>query len=195
MASSEYNCGVRQGFNFEKDAQVLVGHLVSMTIGDQELGADLNVTDPTNFGIDNNVDIVGVISDISWRGGYADPIQIAFNVSNENAKLVSILKHTDLSKTDVVYKFKVYDFDAVAKVYYLAFHTDDTDLNGLVYKQGGELALEIAAKPDPTVVSPINFQMYTGIMPQESAQVINFAVSNTDKFVKTWGVTISTSGG
>jgi hypothetical protein len=35
--------------------------------------------------------------------------------------------------------------------------------------------------------------MYIGIMPQESAQTINVAVSNTDKFVKTWGVSVSGS--
>jgi len=192
MASSQYSCSIRQGFNFEKDAQVLVGHLVSMTIGTQELGADIKATDPTNFGVDNDLDIVGIISDISWQGGYADPLQIAFNVSNENAKLVSIMKHTDLKDTTVVFKFKVYDFDPVAKTYYLAFHTDDTDLNGLVFKQGGELALDIAAQADPTVASPLNFQMYTGVMPQEEAQVVNLAVSNTDKFVKTWGVAVST---
>ena len=192
MASSQYSCSIRQGFNFEKDAQVLVGHVVSMTIGTQELGTDLKVTDPTNFGTDNDLDIVGIISDISWQGGYADPIQIAFNVSNENAKLVSIMKHTDLSDTTVVFKFKIYDFDPIAKVYYLAFHTDDTDMKGLVFKQGGELALEIAAQPDSQVASPLTFQMYTGIMPQEEAQVVNFAVSNTDKFVKSWGVAVST---
>ncbi len=192
MASSQYGCSIRQGFNFEKDAQVLVGHLVSMKIGTQDLETDIKVTDPTNFGVDNDLDVVGIISDISWQGGYADPLQIAFNVSNENSKLVSIMKHTDLSDTTVVFKFTVYDFDPIAKKYYLAFHSDDTDMKGLIFKQGGELALDIGAQADSTVASPLNFQLYVGIMPQEEAQVIKLAVSDTDKFVKTWGVSVST---
>lgn len=192
MASTQYNCSIRQGFNFEKDEQVLVGHVVTMKIGTQDLEADINVTDPTNFGVDNNVDIVGVISDISWQGGYADPVYIGFNVSNENAKLVSIMKHTNLSDTTVVFKFTVYSYDPVAKKYYLAFHSDDTDMKGLVFKQGGDLALDISSDPDPTVVSPLNYQLYIGIMPEEEAQTLKLAVSDTDKFVKTWGVSVST---
>ena len=52
-----------------------------------------------------------------------------------------------------------------------------------------DLHLEIAERNDPTVPSPLNFNFAIGIMPQEEAQVLNFAVSDTDKFVKTWGVT------
>ncbi|UOA10460.1 hypothetical protein [Methylobacter sp. S3L5C] len=192
MADSQYSCSIRQGFNFEKDAQVLVGHLVTMKIGTQALGADIKVTNPTNFGVDNNLDVVGIISDIFWKGGYADPLQISFNVSNENAKLANIMKHTDLTDTTVVFQFAIYDFDPIAKKYYLAFYSDTTDMNGLIFKQGGDLALDIGSQPDSNVASPLNFQMYTGIMPQESAQVIKFAVSDTDKFVKTWGVAVST---
>lgn len=192
MASSNYSCSIRQGFNFEKDAQVLVGHVATMTIGTQELGADIKVTNPEKFGVDNNLDVVGIVSDISWQGGYADPIQISLNVSNENAKLINIMKHTDLSDTTVVFKFSIYDFDPIAKKYYLAFHSDGTDMKGLVLKSGGDLALDIGAVPDSTVPSPLNFNAYLGIMPQEEAQVIKFAVSDTDKFVKSWGVAVST---
>ncbi|MFI3198639.1 MAG: hypothetical protein QX196_10000 [Methylococcaceae bacterium] len=191
MASLNYNCSVRQGFNFEKDRQVLVGHLVSITIGGQALTADMTLTDPLDYG--STVSVVGVISGISWQGGYADTVNISCNVSNENQKAVAILTHTNLSKNDVVFAFNIYDYDQQAKVYYKAFNSGDAALNGLIYKNGGELSLQISADSDNEVVSPLNFPMYIGIMPQESAQIINVAVSNTDKFVKTWGVAVSGS--
>ena len=64
-------------------------------------------------------------------------------------------------------------------------------MNGLIMKNGGELAIDIGEENDPTVMSPLNYNFYIGIMPQASAQVLNFAVSNTDKFVKTWGVAVT----
>jgi hypothetical protein len=39
-------------------------------------------------------------------------------------------------------------------------------------------------------MSPLNYKMSIGFMPQPSQQTINFAVSNTQKFVKQWGVTV-----
>ena len=189
MASSQYGCSIRQGFNFERDAQVLVGHLVSITIGGTALAADITLTLPTD--LTNATAVVGVISDISWEGGYADPVHIQCNVSTENQKAISIMKHTTLTDTTVVYQFNIYKFDQVAKVYYLCFSSNATDMNGLIMKNGGELAIDIGEENDPTVMSPLNYNFYIGIMPQASAQVLNFAVSNTDKFVKTWGVAVT----
>ncbi|MEY3787439.1 MAG: hypothetical protein RLZ75_1646 [Pseudomonadota bacterium] len=189
MASSQFGCSIRQGFNFERDAQVLVGHLVSITIGGTALTADITLTLPTD--LTNATAVVGVISDISWQGGYADPIDINFNVSTENQKVISILKHSTLSDTTVVYQFNIYKFDQVAKVYYLCFTSNETDMNGLIMKRDGELMIDIAEDNDPIVQSPLNYNAHLGIMPQETAQVLNFAVSNTDKFVKTWGVAVT----
>ncbi len=198
MASSYYACSVRQGFNFEKDQQYLVGHLVSMTIGTVALAADETLTIPTAaFAAGGNTDVtagtavVAVISSISWEGGYADPLHISCQLSNENQKKVSVMLHTNLLDNTVVFQFNIYAYDAIAKVYYLAFHSNATDLNGLIYKQGGNLDLSMDPLPSHEVVSPMNFEMRIGIMPKPSAQVLNFAVSNTDKFVKTWGVTVA----
>ena len=99
--------------------------------------------------------------------------------------------HTNLLDNTVVFQFNIYAYDAIAKVYYLAFHSNATNMNGLIYKQGGKLDLSMDPLPSHEVVSPMNFEMRIGIMPKPSAQVLNFAVSNTDKFVKTWGVTVA----
>jgi hypothetical protein len=199
MASSQYSCSIRQGLNFEKDQQLLVGHLVSMTLAGQALGADMKLTVPTaafSTGGDATITaataVVGVFSDISWKGGYADPLHFSVNLSTENQKIVAIKTHTNLLDTTVVFKFSIWAFDPVAKVYYLAFHSNNIDMNGLILKNGGDLSLQIAAEADPTVKSPMNYSMYIGIVPQETAQVLNLAVSNTDKFVKSWGVDVTT---
>jgi len=198
MASSQYSCSVRQGFNFEKDQQLLVGHLVSMTVGGTALVADESLTIPTaafssGDAVTASTKVVGVISDISWTGGYADPLYFNVQVSNENQKTLSVKTHTSLLDTTVVFQFNIYAFDQVAKVYYLAFHSNATDMNGLIYKEGGDLSLAINPEPSHEVKSPMNFELSMGIMPQNTAQVLNFAVSNTDKFVKTWGVTVAGS--
>jgi hypothetical protein len=186
MAESSYNCSIRQGFNFEKDAQTLVGHLVSLKIGDITLKADLTLTLPTDL---NTAAVVAAISSISWAGGYADPVYITCNISTANQVKVLVLQHTNLSKTDVEFAFNVYDFDQVNKVYYLGFHTDTKALKGLILKNGGDLAINIADDPSYEVPSPLNYTFQIGIMPQDAeAQSLLFAVSNSDKFAKVWGV-------
>ena len=46
MAALSYNCSVSQGFNFVKDSQTLVGHIVSCQIGDESFDSDIQVQDP-----------------------------------------------------------------------------------------------------------------------------------------------------
>lgn len=46
MAELSYNCNVSQGFNFQNDAQTLVGHIVSCQVGDEAFESDLQVQDP-----------------------------------------------------------------------------------------------------------------------------------------------------
>ena len=189
MAQLSYPCDLEQAFNFEKDKQVLVGHLVSISIGGTALSADITLTKPTDNATSEAV--VGAISGISWEGGYGDPIYISCNVSTKNQTSVAVLTHTKMANTEVVFKFNVYAFDQVAKKYYLCFHSDSKDMNGLVLKQGGNLSLFIDSDPDMTVPSPLNYQLQIGIMPQQSAQVIQVAVSDTDKFSKAWGVSVA----
>lgn len=190
MASSNYDCSITQGYNFEKDSQELVGHLVSISIGGTALTADQTLTVPTDY---STTKVVGVISNISWEGGYAHPVYITCNVSTENQKALATMTHTNLSKTDVVYAFNVYAFDPVNKAFYLAFHTNGSTLNGLVHKTAGNLHLAISTHADPEVPSPLNYPLQIGIMPQDQAQEIQMAFSTTDKLVKTWGVAVQGS--
>lgn len=188
MAETNLSCSVEQGFNYQKDAQVLVGHITYLKIGDQELKADLEVTDPENNA--NLVKVVGVANFVGWNGGYAEPVQFACQVSNANKVSVATLTHKSLSNTEVLFKFNIYDFDPGEKKYFKCFHSGDVQLKGLVQKAGGSLEISIANDQSMEVVSPKNFTLQMGVMPQEVAQSIMMATSVSQKFVKKWGVAV-----
>ena len=189
MASLDFACSLQQAFNFEKDKQVLVGHLVSISIGGQALTANITLTKPTDVATTEVV--VGAISNISWAGGYADPVYISCNVTTTNQTATAVLTHTKMANTEVLFNFNIYAFDQVNKVYYPCFNSNNVSMKGLVLKHGGDLALSIDADPDMTVPSPLNYRLNIGVMPQQLAQTLHAAVSNTDKFTKTWGVAVS----
>jgi hypothetical protein len=188
-AESNYNCSVRQGFNFQKDSQDLVGYITYLKIGDSELTADFNVTDPTN--VSNMVKVVGVVSGAFWNGGYADPLQFTSQISTDNKNAVANLTHKSLSNTDVEISFSIYDYDPKEKKYFACFHSNNNRLKGLVYKTGGELALRVDMDQSMEVVSPRNYSLSIGIMPQDIAQEIFLAISTNGKFVKKWGVSVA----
>lgn len=189
MASNDYSCDVVQGFNFQKDAQTLVGHINSLTIGEKEMAVDLAVTNPEDLAGDK-VKVVGVASALSWEGGYAEPIFFSCQVSNANKKELVILAHSDLSNTSIKFQFTIYDYDPDEKQYYKAFHSNETDMEGLVLKSGGDLSIRIDGDQSMEVVSPKNFTLDLGVMPEDKEQEIHFAVSVSDKLVKRWGVTV-----
>lgn len=187
-ASSSFSCSVEQGFNFQKDSQETVGHLTYLKIGDMVLKADFKETDPENSA--KQVGIVGVLSGIQWNGGYAEPVTFAAQVSAYNQKTMTVLMKKKLTNTEVEFGFNVYDYDRKAKKYYKAFHSNSVRLQGLVLKQGGELAFNIAADAAEEVTAPKNFTLQLGVMPQDTQQEIHLGFSCTDKLVKTWGVTV-----
>ena len=190
MASTNLSCDISQGFNFQKDAQCLIGHLTELKIGDTDYKKDLNVTDPTKVDGDK-LKVVGVISNIYWEGGHANPVLVNCRVSTDNKQGSILLQHKSLSNTEVTYAFVIYDYDPKEKKFYPCFHCDSTALKGLVAKNGGELDLAIDIDQAGDVVSPKNFNFFVGIMPTEEEQEAHYAVNVNAKFVKKWGVTVA----
>lgn len=190
MAENAYSCSVYQGFNFQKDAQDLVGHIVALSIAGNAITADMTVTDPTSSNMTGTVKVVGVVSAIQWGGGYADPIQFSCQVSTATKNTLATLQHQSLSNTEVALNFNIYDYDPDAKVYFKCFHCNDTQLKALVAKSGGSLDLNISLEQSMEVVNPKNYSYSMGVMPQNVSQDILMAVSNTSKFAKKWGVAV-----
>ena len=189
MAELSYSCDVSQGFNFQKDQQTPVGHINKLKIAGKELAADMAVTNPEAVAGDK-VKVVGVVSGIFWGGGYADPIQFNCQVSNPNKKTLALLAHQEMANTMVEFVFTIYDYDPDEKKYYKCFHSNDAVLKGLVLKSGGALSIHIDMEQSAEVVSPKNFTMQLGIMPEDLEQDTHMAISVSDKMVKRWGVTV-----
>jgi hypothetical protein len=192
MAGISLRCDVVQGFNFQKDQQTPVGHITALTVSKKKLENKLTVQDPTKIDKGPAEKIVGVITNIRWNGGFAEPIIFTCQVTAKNRETIAILTHKDLSNTEVEFAFNVYEFDAGAATpkYYLSFHSNKKSLKGLVEKNGGNLEMEIDSEPSPEVVSPRNYELYLSVMPNDGkAEEVHLAVSDTAKFVKKWGVT------
>ena len=189
MAETSLSCSVSQGFNFQKDEQDIVGHITLCKVGDDQFDADLNIADPEEAS--KEVKVFGVLSQIYWNGGYADPVQFSCQVSNANKVKIATLTHKSLANTEVLFQFNIYDYDPKEKKYYKCFHANDTDLKGLVMKSGGDLEMSIDTDPGMEVVSPKNFNFNLSVMPQDLNMEIHVATSVSDKFVKKWGVEVA----
>ncbi len=189
MAESSFNCSVSQGFNFQKDEQILVGHIIACKVGEEQFDADLNISDPEDSS--KLIKVFGIVSGIFWNGGYADAVQFSCQVSNANKVKIATLTHKSLANTEVIFKFNIYDYDPGEKKYFKCFHANDTDLNGLIEKSGGELNMRIDMDQSEEVVSPKNFGFNLSVMPQDLNMEIHLATSLSDKFVKKWGVEVA----
>jgi len=189
MAEKSYNCDLAQGFNFKKDLQTTVGHIYALKIGETKLAADFtNIVDPED--VSKTVKVVGIISGISWNIGQAEPVSIAFNVSNANKVSLKDLTENKLSKTNVEIEFKIFEFDQAdgQKKYYPAFHTNGASVKALLKKSGGDLELAIQGDQDFTVQQPSNYCAYMAITPEAMDQTLHTANSVTAKAATVWGV-------
>ena len=191
MAESSFACSVTQGFNFQKDAQCLVGHINALKIGDTDFDKDLDVLDPCQIADGGKVKVVGVVSAMYWGGGFADSLDFSCQLSTANKQAAALLQHTKLSNTNVEFTYTIYDYDPVSKAFYKVFHSNDTNLKGLIKKCNGELALAIDMDPSTEVASPLNYNLSLSVMPQEEEQDAHLAVSVDAKFVKKWGVAVA----
>lgn len=185
---ASYSCDINQMFDFQIDSQVKIGVLNSLTIGEQSYDADFQVTDPENPS--GTLNVVGVLSNIYYELGYDDPIQFSAQVSTANKNLLSTLVHTSLTNTSVEFEFTVYAYDPEPKVYYKAFHSNDTVLHGMILNDGGELEIEMGSEQNMEVADPINFTFDLGVSPEDfEAQLVYIAMAVGMEIPRQWGVT------
>lgn len=188
MPNFSLACNVYQGYNFKKDESVPVGFITAIKIGDKALAVDQTCKDPMNPGTD--LKVVAVLSDVSWNTGVTDTVHFSGQISAPNRQDVQLLTYLDLTKVEVLFKFRIYDYDPVAKKYYQTLHTSDTEMKGILEKNGSDLNVSVADRPSGEVQSPINYSFQIGIKPQPTAQTITLATADQKNVVKTWGLTI-----
>lgn len=180
-----YICSVFQGFNFKAAMQLQTGFIEYLKIGDRVISADLTVRDPENPRQDKRV--VGVVSDMAWQGGYADPLHFACNVSVVSRQVLLELGNTVTDATQVEVAFAIYDYDSTANVYFRTFHANGERLRGTVWKSGETLAYVVADDQSSEVQSPINYRFGLGILPPAVAQQFFVAAPGTETTILQWG--------
>jgi hypothetical protein len=184
-----YPCDIVQMVNFNKDKQAYVGVINSLSIGGVQLVPDLRgLTNPVSpsSSLDN---VVGVVSDIYYEGGQNQPINFGFVVSNENQVAILSLLDGGLSNTVVVVGFTVYYYDPVAKSYYTVFWTQSTTVNGLIAKQGDDLALVADVTPFHGIAQPLLYPVRLSVAPTPGMQQnLYIQQSINAKSVLSWGV-------
>ncbi|MGH7295044.1 MAG: hypothetical protein ACRELB_08925 [Polyangiaceae bacterium] len=188
MAQFSCDCNVKQAFAYERDQQVPFGQVTSLTVGGTEFTPDFDSKNPID---DADVECVGIIRKVSWDGGYTDPVDITFMLSTANKQTLQGLLHSSLKSTAVAIQYDVYDFDPIgegtAGVYYKSFYSNDTQLNGLIKKDGGKLSIELNKEADGDVASPMNYECHLVFNPKPAQQAITIATANQKNVVKRWG--------
>ncbi len=180
---------IYQGYNYKKDKQTPVGFILSMKVGDTVLTADQTCKDPTNPTQD--LKVTAVMSSVLWETGVTDPVYLAGQISTANRQNVALMVINNLTNIVTVFQFSVYDYDPIAKKYFLAFHSNGTDMNGLLEKRGEELNISVADDASTEVQSPENYAFQIGIKPQASAQqAVHIATADQKNVVKAWGLAV-----
>ncbi len=187
-AGVSYGCSVEQGFNFQPDVRLPVGHVNTMEIGGVELSSDLGVTDPMDISGDP-IEVMGVVSSIKWDGGIAEPIEITCRVSDSNKDEIVYLVQHRLEEPEVSFSFTIYNGRAPG-VYFKCFHSDNEKLLGLIAKSGGDFSISIEMDPAYEVVQPLNYTFKILIYPQDVKMALHFGVGPDDAFAVPWGVEV-----
>lgn len=189
MPQFRKQCDVYQGYNFKKDQTTTVGFVTKLKIGGVDLAADQTCKSPLKSTED--LKVVAVASDVLWELGVTDAVYITGQVSVFNRQAMMDLIINNLTSIEVVYQFAVFDYDPVDKVYFKCFHSNGTDMNGLLEKKGKDLNLTITEEASTEVESPENYTFNIGIKAQSTAQALTIASSSKKNVVKAWGLTVT----
>ncbi len=189
MVEFAKNCDIFQGYNYKKDVVTPVGYITKIKIGDVELTADQTVKDPLSP--ENDLKVVAVLSGSMWGLGPTDALYFSGQVSVGSKQSCMELIYRSLTKVEVIFQFTVYDYDPVAKKYYKCLHCSDTDMKGILEKNGDDLNLGVADEKSLEVQSPENYAFHIGIKAQPEAQTVTVAAGDQKNVVKSWGIQVA----
>jgi len=179
---------VYQGYNYKKDKQTPVGYITSITVAGSSLSVDQTCKDPTNPTAD--LKCFAVLSDVLWETGVTDAVYFSGQISITNKQTLQTIIYNSLTSVEVVFQFSVYEYDPLAKKYFLCFQSNSTDMNGVLEKRGEDLNLAVADDKSTEVQSPENYAFSIGIKPQPSAQALHIATGDQKNIVKSWGLAV-----
>jgi len=183
LSEISHDCDIVQGFNFTSSSQKTFGFLKDLQIGTTELNKDLSVLGPNN----ETMKVTGVLSNIYWQDGAADPIQVSAQVSILNKNLITLFLHSNPTDISVKFSFVVYKYDPIDQQYFKCFYHSTSLLDGNILKTGNTLSLYIEDEASYEVPSPINFYMQISIAPESQIQALEIAISPSAKYARPWG--------
>lgn len=215
MPTYERELDLVQGYNFKKDVQKPFGFITALSIGGLPLIPDQVVTDPlapiTAASVTGANELVGgksvnsVLKRIKWDLGDTDPIEFDGTLSVTGKQTVMGLLYATMISTEVRVSWVVYEYDPLAKVYFIAFSDSITSGAGgttavastatsaatgvpaLIKKDGDNLALTISPSPSTEVQSPENYDFTLQIVPWPQSQALLLSSANLRKVTKPWG--------
>lgn len=197
MARFTRSTSVEQGFNFDKNKQTPIGHLVSLQIGDKAegkgitLAADLTtVKNPLEPAKMVTPGVVAVISEFDWNTSTTGAIYVGGRISTPNKQRLLALLLGGWTDMRVVFQFNLYEYDPDGtQLKYFTSASTDAVLNGLLEKTGDELTIDVDDQESADVQSPKNYAFRIGIKPNATAQSIKLATGVGKNIVKDWGTT------
>lgn len=179
-------CDVYQGFNFKKDVSTTVGFITALKVNGVEITADVTAKDPLNPTTD--LPVSAVLREVSWATGTTDAIYFTGQLTAGNRQNLALMVYKDLTSVEVLFKYNVYEYDPVAKKYFKCFHANDTEMKGILEKNGADLTLSVADDASTDVQSPLNYSFHIGVKPQPAEQTLTIATADQKNVVKQWGV-------
>jgi hypothetical protein len=190
MALSLY-LSVSQGLSFTPGSTHGVGHLLSATICGAALAADITVTDPKTG---SSSPAAGVLEEVGWQEGVADPILMTAFISAHNQSVLQRLQQSAIPTTAVTVSFQTREYDQVARSWYSAFAPAQPPLSGLIQEMGKSPQLTVASSA--TVFGSTQlYKVYFGMVPPANkAQSLRVANSSTSPVLKSWGLAVGQPG-
>lgn len=209
MPSYERELDLVQGYNFKKDVQKPIGFITGLTIGGNNILADQQVSTPINdmksvktTMTDSEVKagslkVVSVLKKVKWDLGDVDPIEFEGTVSVQGKQMLMGLLFATMINIDVTVSYVVYEYDPLARVYYVAFSNSPAGnldvkgggkgVAGMIKKDGDNLALTVQPTPSQDVQSPENYDFTLQIVPSPTPQPLYLAAASTRRVTKYWG--------
>ena len=189
MAEIEFTCNVAAGFAMPSAQHPQVGWVTALNgfgLASGTVKNDLTVTNPLTG---SHTPVVGVLSQFSWAGGSADPLQLQFFVSQENALQLRAAMQGPAARAVSALNFNVVSYYPETGAWYTAL-APQQQLSGIIVPAANPV-LNVAANP----VSVSGLSVY-----EVSAQIgpsgngvydLRLEASPTTPSVKAWGVLVS----
>lgn len=179
---------VRQGYHHTKDVWAPVGFITRLQLDILSLPADQICKDPTRPTQD--LAVVAVLSQVLWDTGITDALYFSGQISTFNRQTLARTLPGVPFSVEVVFQFAVYDYDPIAKKYFLSFHSNGTDMNGFAEKRADNVTVALADDASTEVLTPQNYTLGIGIEPQLLEQTLVIASADQRSIVKKWGLTV-----